>query len=247
MVYDKSALKHMREAGLRLTEVIYKLREEVVAGITGEELDAIAEKLILSLNSIPSFKGYGGFPASVCISVDDVVIHGIPSKRPLLPGQLVSIDLGLIYDGWNSDAAFTVILPPVQEGKKKLSDVTLKALRNGVSKIKPGIHLGDISAQIQKVAQEAGVGIVRDFTGHGIGRHLHEDPPIPNFGRPHTGPVLKPYMFLAVEPMFTEGSGCVVIESDGWTVRTCDHTNAAHFEFTVAVTDDGAEVLTPHV
>jgi len=182
MVYDKSALKHMREAGLRLTEVIYKLREEVVAGITGEELDTIAEKLILSLNSIPSFKGYGGFPASVCISVDDVVIHGIPSKRPLLPGQLVSIDLGLIYDGWNSDAAFTVILPPVQEGKKKLSDVTLKALRSGVSKIKPGIHLGDISAQIQKVAQEAGVGIVRDFTGHGIGRHLHEDPPIPNLG-----------------------------------------------------------------
>jgi len=143
MVYDKSALKHMREAGLRLTEVIYKLREEVVAGITGEELDAIAEKLILSLNSIPSFKGYGGFPASVCISVDDVVIHGIPSKRPLLPGQLVSIDLGLIYDGWNSDAAFTVILPPVQEGKKKLSDVTLKALRNGVSKNKsPGFISG---------------------------------------------------------------------------------------------------------
>jgi len=246
MVYDKSALKHMREAGLRLTEVIYKLREEVVAGITGEELDAIAEKLILSLNSIPSFKGYGGFPASVCISVDDVVIHGIPSKRPLLPGQLVSIDLGLIYDGWNSDAAFTVILPPVQEGKKKLSDVTLKALRSGVSKIKPGIHLGDISAQIQKVAQEAGVGIVRDFTAMVLADICTRILPYRIWASPYWS-VLKPYMFLAVEPMFTEGSGCVVIESDGWTVRTCDHTNAAHFEFTVAVTDDGAEVLTPHV
>lgn len=247
LVYDSSALKAMREAGLRLTEVIHALRERIQPGVTGLELDQYAEQAILRTGAEPSFKGYQGYPATICLSVDDVVIHGIPNKKPLLPGQLVSVDLGLVYNGWHSDAAFSVTLAPAEESKLKLMDVTLQALKAGVAKVAPGVRLGDVSSEIQRVAESAGYGIVKDFTGHGIGRALHEEPPVPNFGRRNSGPILKPYQFLAIEPMVTEGSGCVIIDGDGWTVRTCEGVAAAHFEYTVAVTEQGVEVLTPHV
>jgi len=244
-VIDKSALKGMREAGKRLAEVSEILKEHIAPGVTGKELDIIAEREIEKRHSIPAFKGYGGFPATICFSVNDVVIHGIPSDKPLLPGDIVSIDIGLTYNGWYADMAFTMPVGKVSEEKKILMEITEKSLYKAINIVKSGIHVGDIGEVVESTVKSAGFCVLRDYTGHGIGRKLHMEPPIFNYGRKGTGPRLRAGQFIAIEPMVVASDNCTVnVADDGWTVYSTVHKPAAHFEHTIAVLDDGYEIMT---
>ncbi len=242
---DKKALSGMREAGKRLAEVSEILKENILPGVTGKELDEIAEREIRKRGSVPAFKGYGGFPATICFSVNEVVIHGIPSDKPLVPGDIVSIDIGLSYNGWYADMAFTMPVGKVSEEKQKLMDITKKALVNAISIVKAGIHVGDIGEVVEKTVKEAGFCVLRDYTGHGIGRKLHMEPPIFNYGRKGTGPILKAGQFIAIEPMVVAHRDCTVaVADDKWTVYSIYGKPAAHFEHTIAVLPNGYEILT---
>lgn len=237
-------LQRMRQAGRIVAEVLAGLRERAKPGVTTASLDAWAEQLIRRRGGVPSFKGYRGYPASVCISVDSEVVHGIPSRRRLAEGQIVSMDVGVIYEGFQGDATITAGIGKISPEAAALLRVTEEALAAGIAAAGPGRHLGDVSNAIQVVAESQGYGVIREYVGHGIGREMHEDPQIPNFGQPGRGPVLRPGMTLALEPMLTIGDYRTRVLEDLWTVVTADGSLSAHSEHTIAVTDGEAEILT---
>ena len=214
-------------------------------GVTTRELDQAAEKLIRSQGATPSFKGYRGFPGSICASPNSLVVHGFPSDRPLERGDILAIDLGVTKDGWVADGAVTLPIGPVSTDAERLLEVTRLALFDAVEQARPGNHLGDISHAVQERVEGAGMSVIRNLVGHGIGRDMHEDPQVPNFGQPGRGPLLEEGMVLAIEPMVNVGGPEVFTADDGWSVFSSDDSLAAHFEFTVAITADGPRILTP--
>jgi len=234
----------MREAGRLTASVMRRLGEHVAPGITTDELDKMAETLIREGGGLPAFKGYHGFPCSICASVDHQVVHGIPDKRILREGEILSIDLGALVDGYYGDMARTFPVGEIDDETRRLVETTWEALEAGVAKCRPGMRLYDVSNAVQMVAERAGFGIVREYVGHGIGREMHEEPQIPNYGTAGTGPSLKTGMVFAIEPMINVGDGAVRQLNDGWTVVTKDGLPSAHFENTVAITEDGPEILT---
>lgn len=244
-VKNDSELQKMREAG-KVTAAVLKLMTELVKpGISTLELDAAAEKTIRSFGATPLFLGYYGFPGTICASVNEEVVHGIPKKdRILKSGDIISIDTGARLDGFCSDAAITLGVGEVSDEAQRLMDVTKKSLYKAIGQVKPGKRLGDVEHAVETFAKQNGVGVVRDYCGHGIGRNMHEEPSIPNFGRPGTGPLLEKGMVLAIEPMLTAGTYRVRELDDGWTVVTADGKYAAHVEHTVAVTANGSEIFT---
>ena len=235
----------MRQAGRIVATVLMDiLGRQVRPGMKTEELDVIAAKEIERLGARPSFKGYRGFPANLCVSVNDEVVHGIPGKRVLREGDIVSLDLGATFMGFHGDAAITVGVGEIALQARELMETTEGALRAGMAAAHPGARLGDISAAIQNYAESRGYLVVREYTGHGIGREMHEEPQIPNFGLPGTGPVLEKGMTLALEPMVNMGDWRTRVGGDHWTVLTTDGSLSAHFEHTVVITDAEPEVLT---
>ena len=245
MVIIKSLreIEQLKRSNAMVAEVFEKLRGMIAPGITTRELDQVAEEFILLKGARPAFKGYRGFPATLCISINDEVVHGIPGQRRLKEGDIVSLDVGVNYIGYFGDAAITLPVGEVDPEAKRLLEVTKKALYIGIEKAKAGNRLFDISYAIQSWVESHGFSVVRDFVGHGIGRELHEEPQIPNFGTPHQGPRLEKGMVFALEPMVNEGTHEVRVLSDGWTVVTADGKRSAHFEHTIAIMDDGAEIL----
>ncbi|HNU75200.1 MAG TPA: type I methionyl aminopeptidase [Deltaproteobacteria bacterium] len=233
----------MREANRILAQLFEHISPMILPGISTIELDKEAELFIRSHGALPAFKGYRDYPATLCTSVNDEVVHGIPGPRVLQSGDIISIDVGALFDGFYSDAARTFPVGTISPQAKKLIEVTRESLDAGISQAVPGNHLSDISAAVQKVVEEGGFSVVRDFVGHGIGRNLHEAPQIPNFGRRGKGPVLQEGMTLAIEPMVNAGTYKVLIQSDGWTAVTEDASLSAHFENSIAVTKDGPVVL----
>lgn len=238
----------MRQSGARLAEVLAVLREAVGEGVSTLELDQLAEKSIRDRGGVPSFKGYdvGGvpFPASICASVNEQVVHGIPDGRVLRAGDIVTIDVGLVYGGYHADAAFSVAIGQVSPAVKQLLDVTEQSLYQGVAQALSGNRIGDIGHAVQSFVEPHRYGVVREYVGHGIGRAMHEPPSVPNYGKPHRGTLIKAGWVLAIEPMITMGDHRTKVLRDGWTVVTQDGSLAAHFEHTVAVTPRGPEILT---
>lgn len=234
----------MREAGRILAKTHEELAKNLRPGMSTWDIDHMGEEIIRSHGCIPSFKNYNGYPASICVSVNDEVVHGIPHKEHFLDeGDIVSLDAGVIYKGYHSDAARTYGIGEIDDDAKKLIEVTRQSFFEGIKFAKAGNHLNDISAAIQKYAESFGFGVVRDLVGHGIGSHLHEDPEIPNFARKRKGILLQPGMTLAIEPMITEGSYEVVWLDDDWTVMTEDGGWAAHYENTILITEGEPEIL----
>ncbi|HEX6899628.1 MAG TPA: type I methionyl aminopeptidase [Thermoanaerobaculia bacterium] len=227
--------------------IVHKVLDEVgarmVPGVTSRELDRLAERVIREAGGVPAFLHYRGYPATLCISVNDVIVHGIPGDVPLREGDIVGIDCGVLYKGYYGDAARTFAVGEVGEAARKLLRVTEEALNLAVAQVRPGARLQDIGHAVQRHAESHGYSVVREFTGHGIGTSLHEDPQVPNFGSPGKGPRLRPGMVLAIEPMVNAGRSGVKMDADGWTARTEDGSLSAHFEFSVAVTPSGARVL----
>jgi len=244
MVKSKEDLAAMRRAGQVAAQALQTVVEAVRPGVTTHDLDRIAEDRIRHLGGVPSFLGYRGFPASICTSINDEVVHGIPGPRQLREGEIISVDLGAVVEGFHGDLAVTVPVGKVSDEVDRLLRVTREALAIGIRAVRPKGRLGNVSAAIQKYVEEHGFSVVREFAGHGIGRRLHEEPQIPNFGRPGNGVPLRPGMTLAIEPMVNMGTADVMMDPDGWTVRTRDHKPSAHFEHTVAVGEDGPIVLT---
>jgi methionyl aminopeptidase len=250
MVTRKSRreIDKMRTAGRLVAEVLALVESELKPGVTTGQLDQLAERHIRSAGATPSFKGYGDrrnpFPASLCISIDDEVVHGIPGSRPIREGQIVSVDAGAIVDGWHGDAARTFVVGAPTPEVAGLVETTRLAMMAGIGAAVAGARIGDISAAIEDVARPGGYGIVRQFVGHGIGTEMHQDPQVPNYRVGPKGMELVPGICLAIEPMLTLGSHEVGIKPDGWTVVTRDGSLAAHFEHTIAVTDNGPEILT---
>lgn len=234
----------MRQAGRIVALVLAELKEKIRPGMQTKELDVIAARGIEKLGGKSSFKGYRGYPASLCVSVNDEIVHGIPGERVLAEGDIVSLDLGAIYKGFQGDAAITVPVGEASPKAKELMAATEGALNAGIRSARAESRLGDISAAIQNFAELRGFSVVREYTGHGIGRDMHEEPLIPNFGIPGTGPVLKKGMALALEPMLNDGDWHTKVDNDEWTVRTADGSLSAHFEHTIAITNGEAEVLT---
>ena len=244
-VKNDSEIQKMREAGKVTAAVLKQMTEMVKPGISTLDLDQAAEKTIRSFGATPLFLGYYGFPGSICASVNEEVVHGIPKKdRILKSGDIISIDTGARLDGFCSDAAITLGVGKVSDEAQRLMDVTKKSLYKAIGQVKPGRRLGDVQHAVETFAISQGMGVVRDYCGHGIGRNMHEEPSIPNFGKPGTGPLLEKGMVLAIEPMLTAGTFRVRELDDGWTVVTRDGSYAAHFEHTVAVTANGSESLT---
>lgn len=234
----------MHKAGLLLEQVLDALRARIEPGITTLELDCLAEKMIRDAGAIPSFKGYNGFPGSICASEDNVLIHGFPSKKPLHEGQILSVDCGLVLAGWQADSAFTSPVGEIPERTQELIRVTEECFWLGAAQAKEGNRLGDIANAIQEHAESHGFGVVRDYTGHGIGTQMHEDPSVPNYGRKGHGVRIRTGMTIAIEPMITMGSWEICLKNDGWGVLTADNSLCSHYEHTVAVTENGPKVLT---
>ncbi|MDU2065008.1 MAG: type I methionyl aminopeptidase [Sporomusaceae bacterium] len=234
----------MREAGQIVAGTLAAMRKAAGVGITTLELDQIAEKYIRSCGALPAFKGYQGFPGTICASVNEEVVHGIPGLKKLKNGDTVSIDVGAVINGYNGDAAITLPIGDVDEDVLKLLKVTEESLYKGIEQANVGNRLSDISHAVQQHAESHGYGVVRDLVGHGIGRKMHEDPQIPNYGIPGRGPRLKSGMTLAIEPMINLGTHEVKTLGDGWTVVTSDSKWSAHFEHTIVLTDQGPEILT---
>jgi len=234
----------MARAGSLLASVLPPLKEACQPGAKTIELDRIADKLIRQGGAIPGFLGYNGFPRSICVSINDEAVHGIPGNRKIAEGDLVSLDLGLVLEGFWADVGVTVGVGKITREAARLLKVTEQALYVGIVKARPGGYLGDISSAIQEHVEAAGFSVIRQFVGHGIGRQMHEDPQVPNFGRPGTPPRLKPGMTLAIEPMVNAGSYEVYMKPDGWTICTADRSLSAYFEHTVAITEKGPIVLT---
>ena len=237
-------LEAMRTSCRMTAEVLRQVADAVQAGVTTGELDVLARRLIEGMKAKPSFLGYRGYPAAICISVNDEVIHGIPGRRTILPGDVVSLDVGVYYNGFHGDAATTVMVGVTDPDTIRLVETTKRALAAAVAAARPGGRLSDVSHAVETTAKEAGCSVVREFVGHGVGRHLHEDPQVPNYGAPGRGPLLMPGMTLAIEPMVNLGRPEVVVLDDKWTVVTRDGKPSAHFEHTVAVLEERMEVLT---
>jgi methionyl aminopeptidase len=241
----------MRHAGAILVDVLGVLAAELRPGVSTIELDEIAERMIRDAGAIPSFLGYGGsrgtipFPGSICVSINEEVVHGIPSgERRIRVGDVVALDIGCIWQGWHADTARTFVIGQPSKRVARLIDATRRGMEAGIAAAVPGSRLGDVGAAIEAVAHEGGYGIVRPFVGHGIGTAMHEDPQVPNYGRPGTGMRIEAGMCFAIEPMFNLGGDDVALLDDGWTVVTADGSISAHFEDTIAVTPSGPEVLT---
>lgn len=238
-------IEYMRQAGSVVKDTLLKLEEVIKPGITTAELDRIAEDYILKCGAKPSFKGYYGFPASICTSLNSEVVHGIPSKKIFLQeGDIISVDCGAILNGYNGDAARTFAVGSISKEAQKLIDVTRESFFQGVLSAKVGNKLTDISASVQQYVESFGYSVVRDYVGHGIGKEMHEDPEVPNYGRPGRGPKLIHGMVLAIEPMVNIGDFTVKVEANDWTVVTEDGSLSAHYENTVAILRDGPEILT---
>jgi methionyl aminopeptidase len=246
MIVLKSAkeLERMRKAGWIVREAHREVQKAIRPGVTTKELDRIADRVIRKHGAVPSFKGYNGFPGSICTSINDELVHGIPGTRVLREGDIISIDIGAQYEGYHGDSAWTYPVGRISETAQKLLRVTEESLYRGLAKAVPGARIGDISHAIQSYVEAQGFSIVREYVGHGIGRELHEEPSVPNFGSPGRGLRLKPGMTLAVEPMVNEGSRYVRTLNDNWTVVTVDGSLCAHFEHTIAITEEGHEILT---
>ena len=240
----KEEIEMMRAAGRVVSECLDKVGAEIKPGISTKQLDVLVEDFIRSKGAIPAFKNYHGYPASACISVDDEVVHGIPGKRELVEGQIVSVDVGSIVDGWFGDSARTFAIGPISDEKSKLLEDTRKCLEAAIDKARKGNKLGAISSTVQQLAEGKGYGVVRQLVGHGIGRNMHEDPQVPNFGPEDAGPDLEEGLVLAIEPMINMGTYDVKTLPDGWTVVTADGQPSAHFEHTVAITENGPDILT---
>jgi methionyl aminopeptidase len=234
----------MRVAGKITRQILLEMAERVKVGVTPIELDQFAERRCAELGVTPAFKGYQGFPNSVCISVNDQVVHTIPGPKPIAEGDVVKLDFGVIYQGFYGDSAITLGVGKITPEHYKLIEATKQALLAGIAQVKPGNRVGDISAAIESVVRLHGFSVVSALAGHGIGRHLHEDPPIPNAGTPGRGYELRPGLVIAIEPIVNEKEGAIKTEDDDWTTRSVDGGFSAHFEHTVAVTDEGCEILT---
>lgn len=234
----------MAEAAVINREALEAIESAIVPGVSTAELNAIAEDAIISRGGKPAFKGYRGFPAALCTSVNEVVVHGIPNERPLSDGDILSVDVGTFYRGYAADMAKTYAVGKISAKAQRLLDVTEASLYAGIEQVKPGNRVGDISAAIQDLVEAAGYWVIREFVGHGIGAEFHESPEVPNYGDAGTGAPLRPGLVLAIEPMVALKRGRVRILRDGWTAPMANRALAAHFEHTVAVTEDGARVLT---
>jgi len=234
----------MRRACKALAQIVGSVKSSLKIGLTTLEINDFTESLIARKGARAAFKGYRGYPKAICASFNEEVVHGIPSQRKIKNGDILSIDVGLILDGWFSDMAFSVGFGAVEENKKKLLEVTERSLYQGIQQMTPGNYLSDVGFAVQSYVEPFGFSVVRDFVGHGIGRALHEDPEVPNFGLPKSGPILKEGMVFAVEPMVNIGSAKTKILEDRWTVVTLDGQPSAHFEHTVAITSQGPEILT---
>jgi len=243
-IKSDTELEYMRSAGKVVADTLAMIEKVIKPGITTAEIDKIAEEFILAQGAIPSFKGYGGFPGSICASVNDVVIHGIPNDTVLVEGDIISVDCGAILNGYHGDAARTFPVGSISKEAQHLIDVTKESFFKGIEKAVVGNRLTDISAAIQKHAESFGYSVVRDFVGHGIGTDMHEDPQVPNYGTAGKGPKLVHGVVLAIEPMINMGNYKVKIKPDGWTVVTSDGKLSAHYENTIAITNDGVEILT---
>jgi methionyl aminopeptidase len=241
---SKTEIEKMRAAGQIVARVLKRLSVMVQPGITTRDLDAEAERLIREAGAAPTFKGYHGYPASICASINDEVVHGIPSNRKLREGDIIGIDCGATLHGYVGDAAVTVAVGQTRPEVQKLMEVTRKSLLEAIAKCRVGNRLGDVCHAVQAYVEPLGYSVVRNFCGHGIGRAMHEDPQVPNYGKPGTGPVLREGWVLAIEPMVNIGRHDVKVLSDGWTVITLDGRPSAHFEHTVAITADGPQILT---
>lgn len=234
----------MREAGRIVALTHQELKKHILPGITTKDLDSIADRMIRKHGAIPSFKGYNGFRGSICASVNNELVHGIPGDRALSEGDIISIDIGAQFNGYHGDSAWTYPVGKIDDQTQRLLDVTEESLYTGLKEAKPGERLSNISHAIQTYVETNGFSIVREYVGHGIGQDLHEDPQIPHYGPPNKGPRLKPGMVLAIEPMVNAGSRYVKTLADDWTVVTADGKMCAHFEHTVAITESGYEILT---
>jgi methionyl aminopeptidase len=243
-IKTKNEIEIMRQAGKIVSQTLDLVEAEVKPGVTTKELDTLIEEFIRSKDAVPAFKDYKGFPASACISVNDEVVHGIPSNKILFEGDIVSVDIGSIFEGFYGDSARTIPVGIISEDKKNLLENTKKSLESGIDKARNGNKLGQISAAVQKTAESAGYGVVRQLVGHGIGREMHEEPQVPNYGSENDGPQLQTGMVLAIEPMINCGTWEVKTMPDGWTVVTADGMPSAHFEHTVAITENGPDILT---
>ena len=249
MIIRKSAheIELMARAGEVVAGTLALMQERLEPDISMAELDRFADEYIHARGGVPTSKGYKGYPRAICISVNDVVVHGIPGRRRVGPGDLVTIDVGVTLDGSIADSAYTFAVGPVGEEAQRLLDTCQLALWAGIEQARVGNRLGDISHAVQQLVDAAGFSVVRSLVGHGVGRHYHEDPHVPNFGQPGRGPRLAEGMTIAIEPMITAGASDVLLMNDGWTIRTADGSMSAHFEHTVAITVGGPRILTPRV
>ena len=246
MIIRKSAgeIEQMERAAQVVAETLALVGDHVVPGITTEELDELAEEFIRSRGGVPTFKGYRGYPASICTSPNSMVVHGIPGAYTLRDGDILSVDVGVTLGGFVGDSAFTFAVGEISDDAQRLLDTGEAALAAGIEQVQPGNHLSDIGHAIQSTTEAAGFSVVRSLVGHGVGRQMHEDPQIPNFGEPGHGPILLPGMTLAIEPMINAGAPDVYLHDDEWSISTEDQSLSAHFEHTVAVTENGSKILT---
>jgi len=244
VIKTRSEIDKMRKAGRMVAEILQLLREQVRPGVTTLELDQLAEKQCTKWKARPAFKGYGGFPFTICASLNEQVVHGFANNDPLQDGDIISIDFGLIIDGFCGDSAVTIPVGEIDQKTRQLLQVTQESLVCGIAAAVPGGHLSDISSAVQTRVEKDGFSVVREFVGHGIGHQLHEDPQIPNYGSPGRGPKLKEGMTVAIEPMVNVGLPGVKVLEDGWTAVTVDGKLSAHFEHTIAITANGPEILT---
>ena len=246
MIIRKSPeeIEAMAHAGQVVVETLELLGEQIQAGVTTAQLDAAAEEFIRSQGGVPTFKGYRGFPGSICASPNSMVVHGIPGSYRLEEGDIISIDVGVTLDGFVGDSAYTFAVGEIEPETQRLLDVCQAALHAGIDEARAESHIGDIASAVQRTTEAAGFSVIRSLVGHGVGRSMHEEPQVPNFGEPGRGPKLAPGMTLAIEPMITAGGPEVWIADDRWSISTEDGSQSAHFEHTVAITEDGPRILT---
>ena len=247
MIYYKTEeeIELLRENNILVSKTLAEIGKHIKPGVSTLELDRVAEEYIRSHGAVPGFLGYNGFPNTLCISLNEQVVHGIPSAKQILrEGDIISVDCGTIMHGFYGDSAYTFAVGQVSDEVRKLLDVTKESLYRGVAQVKPGNRIGDVSHAVQEYAEKNGFSVVRELVGHGLGRNMHESPEVPNYGARGRGPLMKEGLVICIEPMINMGSRQVVFENDGWTVRTKDRKPSAHFEFAVAVTKKGADVLT---
>ena len=246
-IKSKHEIELMKEAGMMVSKTHKYLQKYIKPGITTKDLDELAEEYIRSMGGIPTCKGYEGFPTALCTSINDEVVHGIPSNRKLKNGDIITIDMVIGYKGYQGDAAWTYAVGSISDEKKYLMEHTEKALYEGIKQVKPGAHIGDISNAIETYATKHKLGVVKELVGHGIGTEMHEDPDVPNYGKPGHGPRLKEGMVICIEPMLNLGTADIEMLDDNWTIVTRDEKPSAHYEHTVLVTKDSYEILTPRL